>query len=143
MSGNAPTTCIVQPLGGLNDYKFVVVLSRYRGQYLLSRHRKRTTWETQGGHIEPGEAPLDAAKRELYEESGAAEFDITPAFDYWAGDKHGGAGGMVFLADIRRISDLPDSEMAETRSFPQLPEQLTYPGITPVLFREAAARFGW
>ena len=46
--------CRVYPLGTLREYRFVVILSRYRGQFLLSRHQARSTWETQGGHIEPG-----------------------------------------------------------------------------------------
>ena len=92
--------CKTYPLGTLDAYRFVVVLSRYGGKILLSRHRARTTWETQGGHIEPGETPLEAAKRELYEESGAVRFQIEPAFDYWAGEGENGAGGVVFLAEI-------------------------------------------
>ena len=37
------------PVGTLPAYKYVVVLSEYQGKILLSRHKKRTTWETQGG----------------------------------------------------------------------------------------------
>ena len=74
------------PVGTLPAYKYVVVLSEYQGKILLSRHKKRTTWETQGGKIEPGETPLMAAKRELYEESGAVDFEIEPLCDYWAGE---------------------------------------------------------
>lgn len=70
----------------LKNYKYVVILSQYNGKLLLSRHKARKTWETQGGHIENGETPLDAAKRELYEESGAIQYSITPFCDYWAGD---------------------------------------------------------
>ena len=36
-----------------------MILSHIDGKYLLSRHRARTTWETQGGHIELGETPLE------------------------------------------------------------------------------------
>ena len=61
------------PVGTLPAYKYVVVLSEYQGKILWSRHKKRTTWETQGGKIELGETPLMAAKRELYEESGAVD----------------------------------------------------------------------
>ena len=84
----------------LKQYVFVVVLSKYNGRILLSRHKSRTTWETQGGHIEPGETPLEAAKRELYEESGATEYHIAPLCDYWAGNSETGQGanGAVFLA---------------------------------------------
>lgn len=69
-----------------SDYKYVVVLSRYQGKLLLSQHRDRNTWETQGGHIEPGETPEEAARRELWEESGAELFSLEPVCGYWAGD---------------------------------------------------------
>jgi len=131
---------IVCELNSLGVYKYVVILSRYQGKLLLSRHRQRTTWETQGGHIEPGESPLEAARRELYEESGAMDFSITPLFDYRAWDEYGGANGVIFLAEIRTLGDLPQSEMAEVRLFDDLPDNLTYPGITPVLYEHAKMR---
>ena len=109
-------------------------MSRYQGKILLSRHCDRSTWETQGGHIEPGETPLDAAQRELYEESGAVDFDIRPIFDYWAGDENGGASGQVFAAEIRTLGPMPKSEMAEVRAFDEVPPNVTYPAITPELF---------
>lgn len=129
-------------LGSLTNYKYVVVLSTYQGKILLSRHRRRNTWETQGGHIEAHEQPLDAAKRELYEESGAVDFDIAPLCDYWAGVEGTSdwANGMVFRATIRRLAPLPESEMAEVRTFDALPDNLTYPQITPVLFDYLAAQ---
>lgn len=130
-------TCKTYPVGTLKQYKYVVTLSEYRGKILLSRHKERDTWETQGGHIEPGETALDAARRELFEESGAAEFEIEPLCDYGAGVEgtDDWANGMVFHAVIQSLGPLPESEMAETRLFDALPENLTYPGITPVLFR--------
>ena len=126
--------CHTYPLGQKAPYKYVVVLSRYRGKILLSRHRDRSTWETQGGHIEPGETPMAAARRELYEESGAVDFDIRPIFDYWAGDENGGASGQVFAAEIRTLGPMPRSEMAEVRAFDQVPPNVTYPAITPEIF---------
>ena len=125
----------VRPLGTFEKPKYVVVLSFMNGQYMLSRHKERTTWETQGGHIEPGETPLEAAKRELWEESGAVEYTIEPLFDYWAGDDDDWATGVVFRADIRHLEDIPaDSEMAEVRLFDAIPEALTYAYITTELF---------
>lgn len=120
----------------LKQYKYVVILSKYNGKILLSRHKERTTWETQGGHIEAGETPIEAAKRELYEESGSVEFDIEPLCDYWAGnpDTNQGANGMVFIADIHKIGDIPESEMSEVKTFDILPENLTYPAIASALF---------
>ena len=130
--------CRVHPLESLGAYKYVVVCSRYQGQWMLSRHRKRDTWETQGGHIEPGETPADAARRELYEESGAQDAVLYPVCDYYGYDAQGHANGVVFLADIRRLGELPQSEMKEACLFDGLPDDLTYPDVTPVLMAEAA-----
>ena len=125
----------VFPLDTFPAPKYVVTFARYRGQWLFSRHRSRSTWETQGGHIEEGETPIDAARRELYEESGAADFTITPVCDYWSGCRTGSGVGVVFLAEITALGPLPESEMAEVRCFDALPEELTYPDITPILFQ--------
>ena len=109
-------------LNELQLYKYVVVLSKYNDKILMSRHKERTTWETQGGHIEEGETPLEAARRELYEESGAVKYDIAPFCDYWAGepDTGQGAGGMVFIAEIYELGDIPESEIQEVKTFNQL-----------------------
>lgn len=123
-------------VGELKKYKYVVVLSYYNGKILLSRHNDCSTWETQGSHIEENETPLEAAKRELFEESGAIEYSIAPVCDYWSGteDMSHGANGMVFKALINKLGTIPESEMAEVRQFDALPDNLTYPAITPVLF---------
>ena len=134
--------CQVYELGFLEKYKYVVVLSEYNGKIVLSRHKERKTWKTQGGHIEQGETPLDAAKRELYEESGAVDFEIKPLCDYraWNEETGHGANGVVFHALIREFGVIPDSEMAEIREFTELPENLTYPAITPVLFNHLSRK---
>lgn len=60
--------CKLYPLNTLKTYKYTVICSYYDGNWVLSKHKKRDTYETQGGHIEAGESLLDAARRELYEE---------------------------------------------------------------------------
>jgi len=103
----------------------------------MSRHKKRNTWETQGGHIEPGETPTDCAKRELFEESGVKDAELIPVCDYWGFDDQGCSNGVVFLAVVRSLGELPESEMKETGLFEDLPGELTYPMTSPVLYREA------
>ena len=117
-------TCEVFPANTLGEYKFVVILSHMDGKYLLSRHKARTTWET----------PLEAAKRELGEESGALDYTIEPLCDYRAADDLGSSSGAVFRAEITKLGPLPESEMAEVRLFDTLPEHFTYQYISPVLF---------
>ena len=133
----ADLQCYIHPFGTLEPVKYVVVCTFYQGKYLLSRHRERSTWETQGGHIEPGETAEDAARRELFEESGAKKAKLYPVCDYLGVNPPRQANGTVFLAVAEELGDLPDSEMAEIRLFEVLPENLTYPNVTPRLFAEA------
>lgn len=116
---------------------FVVVCSFYKGKFVLSQHKMRNTWETQGGHIEDGEQPIDAAKRELFEESGVVDADLYPVCDYLGYTNQGSAYGAVFMADVHTLGEMPDSEMKEIRLFDEMPENLTYPNVSPRLFNEA------
>lgn len=129
--------CKIYPLESLKDYKFVVVCSFFRGQLVLSRQKKKDTWETQGGHIEAGETPLESARRELYEESGILNARIIPVCDYYGYDADSHANGMVFAAIVEELGTLPESEMAEVWAFVRMPEALSYPHVTPLLFEES------
>ena len=116
-------------LGQLDNYIYTVIFARYNNKWLFCRAKERSVYETAGGRIEPGETPLEAAKRELFEETGAVKFDITPAFDYCYSSH-----GQVFYAEIYELDAMPDFEMAEVGLFDALPDKLRFPEITPVLF---------
>ena len=129
--------CKIYPLNTLKKYKYTVICSYYNGQWVLSKHKKRSTYETQGGRIEEGETPLECAKRELYEESGIKDATIYPVCDYVGYNHISSSNGQVFLAIVHSLDELPDSEMSETKLFEKIPKNLTYPNVSPRLYEEA------
>ena len=129
--------CRVLPLNTLETYKYTVICTSYKGNWVLSKHKKRNTWETQGGHIEDGETPIECAKRELFEESGIKDADIYPVCDYVGYNSQSSANGMVFLAVVHSLGELPESEIKEIKLFDTLPTDLTYPQTSPKLYAEA------
>ena len=89
--------------GELGNYTFVVIFCRYLDKWLYVRTKDNDTFGNAGHHIEKGESPTDAAKRELFEETGAIGYDMVPAFDYSVQRKADYSSGQVFLA--HNISD--------------------------------------
>ena len=63
--------------------------------------------------------------------------DVYPVCDYWGFNPFRCFNCMVFLAVVHSIGELPESEMQEIGAFDELPENLTYPQTSPVLYREA------
>lgn len=124
--------------------RFAVIISRTQNKYIFCKHKDRDTWEIPGGHREQGENILDAAKRELYEETGALEFNIEPVCVYsvTAPDNYNGeeSFGMLFFADIKCFEAELHSEIEKIEIMDELPERWTYPDIQPHLINEAERR---
>jgi 8-oxo-dGTP diphosphatase len=115
--------------GSLEDIGFVCIESKYNGKWVLCFHSFRQSWEVPGGHVEKDEMPLAAAKRELYEETGAVDYDIIPVWDFQVFNEDGTLhnNGRTYFANIRSFEKLPEcSEMEKVDFFEELPENVTY-----------------
>lgn len=117
------------PVGSLANYVFVVIVAFQGDRLVLCRHKDRSSWEIPGGHVESGESPEDAARRELLEEAGVFPSKLTAVADY-AVD---GVSGRVFVAEVGSRSGLLQYEIQETVDADELPDDLTYPEITHLL----------
>lgn len=121
--------------------KYAVIVSKHEGKWIFCRQKKRATWELPAGHIEKSadgtddEGSIDAAHRELYEETGATEYKLTTVCIYGVTRESGTVYGLLCFADIEKLGQLPaGTEIAEIRLCDTLPSELTYPEIQPRLF---------
>ncbi|MBQ9609042.1 MAG: NUDIX domain-containing protein [Lachnospiraceae bacterium] len=126
--------------------KFAVIISKSDDKWVFCKHKERNTFEVPGGHREHGEAILDTAKRELYEETGALVYTIEPICVYSVIGKNrvNDTGeemyGMLYFAEISEFETQLHSEMEKVFKFDELPTAWTYPLIQPKLIKEAGRR---
>ena len=125
--------------------KFAVIISKTQNKYVFCKHKDRDTWEVPGGHRENQENITDTAKRELYEETGALEFDIEPVCVYSVTapdnlNQRDESFGMLFFADIKCFEAELHSEIEKIIITDEFPERWTYPGIQPHLIKEIKKR---
>lgn len=76
-------------------------MARFNGRWIFAKHKERSTWEIPGGRREPDEPITETARRELYEETGAADFMLTPVRIYGVhrGEERESFGGL-FLGRV-------------------------------------------
>ncbi len=116
---------------------FAVIAAKYNGKWIFCRHKDRNTYEIPGGHRECGEYIIDTAKRELYEETGALEFELLPVCSYSVSIEGKTTYGALFTADVKKLGELPEEmEIGEIILTDALPDRLTYPAIQPYLFEK-------
>lgn len=116
--------------GFLDNITYVRMTVKYNDKFVLCYNRKVNLWDCVGGRVEKGETPLTAAKRELYEETGAIDFDIVPVRDYKRFSEDGTFcyNNREYFVCVRKFSDLPQgSEMGKTGFFDVIPENFRYP----------------
>lgn len=121
--------------------KFAVIVTYRLGKCAFCKHRERITLELPGGHIEDGESPEDAAKRELYEETGALKYKLKKLGCYAVTDDSGDTTyGMLFFARIEEMGAIPPSEIGSVYFLDEPPASMdkwTYPDIQPELLERA------
>lgn len=123
-------------------YNYVVIALNYNNLWVWVKQRSRVTWELPGGHIELDETPIEAALRELFEETGAINCTIVPLCDFAVKHNNRESFNRFYFATTSELGKLPISEIEEIGFFPDIPTQpLTHGEIQIQLFEIAKEHF--
>ena len=113
--------------------EFAVIIARTNGKWVFCKHKDRDTYEVPGGHREPGETILEAAKRELCEETGAIDYDLRTIGVYSVTEntreeKNSAKKkyGMLYYAEIRCFEAELHSEIEKIFITDELVDNWTY-----------------
>ena len=79
-----------------------MLLRKEIGKWVYCRHKERDTWEIPVGHIEDGESWIEAAKREMFEETGAKKLSFEPIAVYTISKP-----GLLVYAEIEEFGEIP------------------------------------
>ena len=123
-----------------NKLLFAVIMTKFKGHWLYVRHKDRNTWEIPGGHREENENINDTASRELFEETGATKFKLTPVCIYSVETdeniEYTESFGQLFYSQVETLDNILHFEIVETKLFDDIPDSLTYPLIQPFLHKK-------
>lgn len=132
-------------IGEIDDalLKFAVIVTKTEDKWVFCKHRERDTLECPGGHREPCEDIYYTAERELYEETGATDFDIKPLCVYCVcdeGECSDASYGMLCFAQVKAFEKELHSEIEKIVVTQSPPQNWTYPDIQPFILNEAQRR---
>lgn len=125
--------------------KFAVIIAKTDGKFIFCKHKQRDTFEVAGGHREQGEDIDETARRELYEETGATKFSISPICVYSVIRENDDGTttetfGKLYFATVTEFEKELHSEIEKIIITDSLPRCWTYPDIQPKLLAEAKRR---
>ena len=124
--------------------KFAVIVAKSNGNWVFCKHRERDTYESPGGRREAGESIMETAHRELYEETGAIEYDLKPVCYYSVTIPGVFDGketfGLLCYADITEFEKELHCEIEQVIITDELPDKWTYPSTQRFLLNELEKR---
>jgi 8-oxo-dGTP pyrophosphatase MutT (NUDIX family) len=134
----------VLPFGSIPDEEltYSVIAARYRGRWVCVRLKGRKDWCFPGGGRENGESMEENACRELFEETGALDYEMYPLGIYGVNhlvktpgeERHERySWGGLYAGEIHHFTAIPkEFEIAERRYFKEFPlDNARFPDIMP------------
>lgn len=118
---------------------FTNIVCLYQWKWVLVRGKWKTTWELPWWHIEKWETSLEAAKRELQEETWiiGVKLSFLCSRKLHKLDKEISYYWNVYITNALELGQLPESEIEEVNLFEEIPKNLTYPFIQVDILNKA------